>query len=154
MLQLIHIENLAVIKSLDLEPCGGLTVLTGETGAGKSVIIDSINFLLGKRVPRDLMRTGEDRASVSALFSGISAERTRKLSELGVECPEGELLIERTRFADGRTVCRINGRAATRQQLVAAGELLVSLHGQNDTRSLEVAEERTALVDSAAGSAG
>ncbi|MCQ2427370.1 MAG: DNA repair protein RecN [Clostridia bacterium] len=150
MLQSLHIENLAVIKRLDLEPCSGFTVLTGETGAGKSVIIDSISFLLGRKLTRDLIRSGEKTAMVSALFTELSPSEISSIEELGITVTDGELMIERTRSDDGKTVCRIGGRAVTKQQLTSVGELLVSLHGQNDTRSLESPEARTNMIDSAA----
>jgi len=150
MLRSLHIENLAVIRSLELEPCEGFTVLTGETGAGKSVIIDSISFLLGRKLTRDLIRSGEKTATVSALFTDLSDSEISELDKLGITVSDRELMIERTRSDDGKTVCRIGGRAVTKQQLTSAGELLVSLHGQNDTRSLESREARLSMIDSAA----
>lgn len=150
MLESLHIENLAVIKSTDLEPGRGFTALTGETGAGKSVIIDSINFLMGRKTQRDLIRTGEKKLFVSALFSELKPEDVSRLSELGIETDGGQVLLERSRDTEGKNVCRINGRAVTNQILRSAGDLLVSLHGQNDTRALESPEARTAVTDAAA----
>ena len=89
MLESLHIENIAVIKSVDIDLEGGLCVLTGETGAGKSLLIDSVSFLTGGRVSRDLIRAGEDRALVSALFSPPEGELAEALTELGIELPEG-----------------------------------------------------------------
>ena len=89
MLQSLHIENIAVIKSVDIDLSEGLCVLTGETGAGKSLLIDSVSFLTGGRVSRDLIRAGEDRALVSALFSPPEGELAEALSELGIDLPEG-----------------------------------------------------------------
>ncbi len=150
MLESLHIENLAVIKSTDLEPGRGFTALTGETGAGKSVIIDSINFLMGRKTQRDLIRTGEKKLFVSALFSELKPEDVSRLSELGIETDGGQVLLERSRDTEGKNVCRINGRAVTNQILRSAGDLLVSLHGQNDTRALESPEARVAVTDAAA----
>ena len=150
MLESLHIENLAVIKSTDLEPGRGFTALTGETGAGKSVIIDSINFLMGRKTQRDLIRTGEKKLFVSALFSELKPEDVSRLSELGIETDGGQVLLERSRDTEGKNVCRINGRAVTNQILRSAGDLLVSLHGQNDTRELESPEARVAVTDAAA----
>ncbi len=150
MLESLHIENLAVIKSTDLEPGRGFTALTGETGAGKSVIIDSINFLMGRKTQRDLIRTGEKKLFVSALFSELKPEDVSRLSELGIETDGGQVLLERSRDTEGKNICRINGRAVTNQILRSAGDLLVSLHGQNDTRALESPEARTAVTDAAA----
>jgi DNA repair protein RecN (Recombination protein N) len=150
MLESLHIENLAVIKSTDLEPGRGFTALTGETGAGKSVIIDSINFLMGRKTQRDLIRTGEKKLFVSALFSELKPEDVSRLSELGIETDGGQVLLERSRDTEGKNICRINGRAVTNQILRSAGDLLVSLHGQNDTRALESPEARVAVTDAAA----
>jgi DNA repair protein RecN (Recombination protein N) len=150
MLRSLHIENMAVIRDLELEPCAGLTVLTGETGAGKSVIVDAINFLLGRPVPRDIIRSGEDRASVSGVFS-VDGQAAERLTELGVALADGEIMLERVQNSDGRTVCRVNGRTVTRQLLRDCGEALVSVHGQKDTGALDSSGSGTAMLDAAAG---
>lgn len=113
MLRLLQIENIALIKSAEIEFFEGFSVLTGETGAGKSIIIDSINLLLGSRAPRELIRTGEERATVTALFEGIGGECAGLLSEYGIDCEENTLLLSRTVSADGRSSARINGRTVT-----------------------------------------
>ena len=97
MLESLHIENIAVIKSVDIDLEGGLCVLTGETGAGKSLLIDSINLLTGGRVSRDLIRAGEDKALVSALFSTPEGELAAALAELGIDLPD----------TDGRVLCEL-----------------------------------------------
>ncbi len=148
MLESLHIENIAVIKSVDIDFEGGLCVLTGETGAGKSLLIDSVSFLTGGRVSRDLIRAGEDRALVSALFSPPEGELAAALSELGIDLPEGDsLLLQRVMTRDGRSTARINGRAVTQSILREAGALLINIHGQSDNQKLMQASAHRALLD-------
>ena len=148
MLESLHIENIAVIKSVDIDFSRGLCVLTGETGAGKSLLIDSVSFLTGGRVSRDLIRAGEDRALVSALFSPPEGELAAALSELGIDLPEGDsLLLQRVLTRDGRSTARINGRAVTQSILREAGELLINIHGQSDNQKLMQASAHRALLD-------
>lgn len=152
MLSSLHIDNMAVIKSLELAPGDGFTVMTGETGAGKSIIIDSINFLLCHRIVRDLIRTGEQKAAVSALFTGIDPRMQTLLSELGVSAENGELCLERSLSADGKSVCRIDGRTVSQQLLRSAGQLLISIHGQNDSQKLASPLARLSVIDTLAHS--
>ncbi len=148
MLESLHIENIAVIKSVDIDFSEGLCVLTGETGAGKSLLIDSVSFLTGGRVSRDLIRAGEDRALVSALFSPPEGELAAALSELGIDLPEGDsLLLQRVLTRDGRSTARINGRAVTQSILREAGALLINIHGQSDNQKLMQASAHRALLD-------
>lgn len=148
MLQALHIENIAVIRRSDIEFSHGFSVLTGETGAGKSILIDSIGFLLGRRGGRELLRSGTDRATVGALFTVKDARTVERLATLGVTPEEeGELLLERTLTAEGRSVARINGRPATLSLLRAAGEILVNIHGQSDTHTLTERENQLAILD-------
>ena len=136
MLLVINIENMAVIKSAELEFENGLNVLTGETGAGKSILIDSINLLLGERMERGLIRFGESRATVSGLFN-ISSENGAFFEELGFSPEEdGSLLVQREIFADGRNVCRVNGKMTTVSSLKQLGRHLISIHGQHDNQAL------------------
>ena len=152
MLESLHIENIAVIKSLDIDFEGGLCVLTGETGAGKSLLIDSVSFLTGGRVSRDLIRAGEDKALVSALFSPPTGELAEALSELGIDLPEGDsLLLQRVMTRDGRSTARINGRAVTQSILRDAGGLLINIHGQSDNQKLMQASAHLSLLDEYAG---
>ncbi len=146
MLASLHIENIAVIKSLDIDIGEGLTVLSGETGAGKSIIIDSIGLLLGAKADRELLRSGESRALVSALFCNIGAEAQKKLEELGVDCPDGSLMLSRTLSATSSSA-RIGGRAVTAAMLGEVGGLLLNIHGQNDTRQLLDAKNHIRLLD-------
>ena len=148
MLESLHIENIAVIKSVDIDFSDGFCVLTGETGAGKSLLIDSVSFLTGGRVSRDLIRAGEDRALVSALFSTPEGELAAALAELGIDLPEGDsLLLQRVMTRDGRSTARINGRAVTQGILREAGALLINIHGQSDNQKLMQASAHRALLD-------
>ncbi len=136
MLVSMHIENIAVIKRLDLDFFAGFTVLTGETGAGKSIIIDSIGLLTGAKTDRELIRTGERNAMVSACFSVDEAQK-RELAELGVSPDEeGMLFLQRSVTAEGKSVSRLNGRAVPLSLHRQIGEMLVGIHGQHDSEKL------------------
>lgn len=137
MLECLHIENIAVIERADIRFCNGFTVLTGETGAGKSIVIDAINAVLGERVSRTMVRTGADSAHVTALFSDLSPRTVQRLEEMGFAPDEdGNLLIGRTISAEGKSTCSINGRPATASVLREIGEALVDLHGQHENQDL------------------
>ncbi|MCL2519117.1 MAG: DNA repair protein RecN, partial [Oscillospiraceae bacterium] len=131
----LHIENIAVIKNIDIELGKGFTVLTGETGAGKSIIIDSINLLLGGRISKDIIRTGEENAMVSALFTDISESNIAILSEIGVDAST-EMMLQRNITADGRSTTRLNGRVISAALQKDIGKLLINIHGQHDNQSL------------------
>ncbi len=152
MLRSLHIENIAVIRTLDLDADEGFTAMTGETGAGKSIIIDSINFLLCNRTGRELMRTGQLRACVSAVFDGIAGRIADELSHMGIECENGEVCLERTLTADGRSTCRADGRTVTQAVLKRVGGLLVSIHGQNENIRLTDPAMQRSMLDAAAHS--
>ena len=134
MLELLHIENIAIIEAADIEFAPGFNALTGETGAGKSIVIDSLSAVLGQRTSRELIRTGAEKAFVSAAFSGMAPELTE---ELGIQ-PEadGTLLLQREIQTDGKNVCRVNGRPVTVGQLRALGARLLNIHGQHDGQQL------------------
>ncbi len=148
MLKSLHIENIAVVKCADVEFGRGFTVLTGETGAGKSVMIDSINMLTGAKVTRDVVRTGESFALSEAVFDGLSHEMTEKLSELGIDLDDGEIIVSCKLSADGKTVNRINGRSVTRTALRDISKQLISIHGQNDSKVLFNKNAYYDLIDS------
>ena len=148
MLKNLHIENIAVVKSADIEFPIGFTVLTGETGAGKSVIIDSINMLSGGKVSRDVIRAGEDFALAEAVFDGVEGDVAEKLSQLGVEADEGEVVLSHKMTVDGKSTVRINGRVATKTTLREVGRLLISIHGQNDSKVLFDKNAYIDMVDS------
>lgn len=148
MLESLHIENVAVIKSVDIDFADGLCVLTGETGAGKSLLIDSVVCLTGGRVSRELIRAGADKALISALFSPPEGELAAALSELGIDLPEGDqLLLQRVITRDGRSTARINGRAVTQSILREAGALLINIHGQSDNQKLMQPAAHRSLLD-------
>lgn len=146
MLSRLHIENIAVIENADLELDKGFNILTGETGAGKSILIDSINLCLGERVSKDIIRTGSDSAHVSAYFCGISEQAKELLVSLGFDCDD-ELLIQRDISCDGRGTCRISGRPATVSMVRSLGRLLVNIHGQHDNQTLMSAEKHIYYLD-------
>ena len=133
MLKELHIENIAVIERSDIRFAPGLNVLTGETGAGKSIVIDAIGAVLGGRVSRELVRRGADRATVSAVFDTAGAEAW--LTENEIEA-EDELILQRRIGADGKSSCRVCGLPVSAAQLRELGSLLVDVHGQNDGRQL------------------
>jgi len=134
MLQLLHIENIAVIEEADITFDKGFNVLTGETGAGKSIVIDAMGAVLGQRTSRDLIRTGAPKAFVSAVFTEVPPLEV--LSEYGLSAEGGELLLQREIFADGKNVCRCNGRPITVSQLRTIGASLLNIHGQHDGQQL------------------
>ena len=141
MLELLHIENLAVIETADIQFYPGFNALTGETGAGKSIVVDAMQAVLGGRASRDLIRTGASSAFVSAVFSGLPGAFPA-LSACGAEADEeGKLLLQREITADGRNVCRANGRPLTVSQLRAVGAELLNIHGQHEGAQL-LDEER------------
>lgn len=135
MLERLHIENLAVIESADLDLRSGFSVLTGETGAGKSVLIHSLNLLLGERVNKDIVRSGCAKAAVSGLFTDLSEGTVALLNQLGFDT-DGEVLVFRELTADGRSSVKINGRPATVTILREFSGRLVNIHGQHDNRAL------------------
>ena len=148
MLLSLHIENVAVIKCVDIDFENGFTALTGETGAGKSILIDSIGFLLGARGDRELLRTGEEKAVVSAMFGDLGEDCCRLLAENELAPDEdGNLLLTRTLGADGRTQCKVNGRAVGTYTLRAVAPSLISIHGQSDNLQLLKSENHLSMLD-------
>ena len=133
MLNELHIENIAVIEKADIAFGRGLNVLTGETGAGKSIVIDSIGAVLGERVSRELVRRGAEKGVVTAAFDVEGCEQWLKENE--IEC-EDELIVQRRIQADGKSGCRVCGTPVTAAQLKELAALLVDIHGQNDGRQL------------------
>lgn len=150
MLALLHIENIAVISEADIVFDRGFNVLTGETGAGKSIVIDSIGAIMGERTSRDLIRTGAKTARVSAVFRDLP--RLKWLEEQGIEPDEnGELLLERAIQADGKNICRANGRPLLVTQLRELGCRLLNIHGQHDGQQLLDEECHLDYLDSFGG---
>ena len=134
MLTDLHIENVAVIQRAELRFGPGLNVLTGETGAGKSILIDALEAVLGGRTSRELVRTGAESCLITAVFDAAGTESWQ--AENGVEDEEGQLLLLRRITAEGKSLCRVNGAAVTAAQLRQLGTLLLDIHGQNDGRQL------------------
>lgn len=152
MLLSLHIENVAVIKSVDFDFTPGFMVLTGETGAGKSIVIDSINLLLGGKGDRELIRHGEPFAMVSGLFGDLSQYTCDMLSELGIHAEEdGTILVQRILGADGKNKITLNGRSISLAVLKGVMPYLVSIHGQSDTASLFDSKKHIELIDLYAG---
>ena len=147
MLQLLHIENIAIIECADIDFAHGFNALTGETGAGKSIVIDSLGAVLGQRTSRDLIRTGASKAFVSATFDGVDGS-IPALAESGV-APEtdGTLLLSRELSADGKNVCRANGRPITVAQLKSIGSALLNIHGQHEGTALLDETQHLAYLD-------
>lgn len=147
MLRSLHIENIAVIRQADIEFDAGLSVLTGETGAGKSIIIDSINLLLGNRVQKEIVRSGESRAVIAAVFEELSDAACARLTELGFDCAERSLMLQRQLSADGKTQTRLNGQIITQAVQRQLAPFLISIHGQMDSHRLLQKSAHLELLD-------
>ena len=152
MLRQLDIHNIALIEHISLEFGKGFHVLTGETGAGKSIIIDSINAILGERISKDLIRTGKEKALVEAVFEIGNGKLSGTLESLGIEPEEdGTLMISREFTLAGKNTCRINGKMATISMLKEIGERIIDIHGQYDNQSLLRTENHSMLLDSFGG---
>ena len=145
MLQLLHIENIAVIEEADITFHHGFNALTGETGAGKSIVIDALGAVLGQRTSRDLIRTGATKSFVSAVFTDVPVLEV--LVEHGILPDDGELLLQREISADGKNICRVGGRPVTVAQLRKIGSALLNIHGQHDGQQLLDEEQHLAYLD-------
>ena len=149
MLETLYIENVAVIESAEINFTDKFNVLTGETGAGKSIIIDSINAILGERTPKDIIRNGCDYALITAEFS-VSKSIEAMLAELGYSCDYGALIISRRLSLDGKNNVRINGKPATVSILREIGADLINIHGQHDSQHLLNSESHLSFIDALA----
>ena len=148
MLEEIYIENLAVIEKVCVSFTDNLNVFTGETGAGKSILINGINSLLGQRVTKDLVRTGAKKAVISGCFSALNSQCLEKLDELGIEPDDGKLYFTREIRSDGGSSARINSRPVNISAMREIGELLVTIHGQHDNQILLSPEKHIDILDS------
>ena len=147
MLDVLHIENIAVIEEAEIQFHAGFNALTGETGAGKSIVIDALGAVVGGRTSRELIRTGAAKAFVSAVFSGVAPDLPG-LAECGAAPDEdGGLLIQREIFTDGKNICRVGGRPVTVAQLRRLGSDLLNIHGQHDGQQLLDEEQHGAYLD-------
>lgn len=151
MLSTLYIENIAVIEKTEVEFSSGLNVLTGETGAGKSIIIDSIHAIMGQRTSRDIVRTGEKQAFVSARFENIGNNAAQKLEELGFASDDDELILQRTLNSSGKSSCRINGKPATASMLRELSPFLINIHGQHESYELFSPDTHVDYIDSFGG---
>lgn len=154
MLSELYIENLAVIQKAEIPFSENFNVFTGETGAGKSILVGGINAVLGKRVSKDIVRTGCEKATVSAMFRGLSHSTVKKLEELGISCEDDELMITREISADGGSTARINSKAAPVSAVRELGETLIDVHGQHDNKILMYPEKHIDIIDSYADLGG
>ena len=150
MLSLLHIENIAVIEQADISFDKGFNVLTGETGAGKSIVIDAISAIMGERAYRDMIRTGTTRASVRGVFTQVP--ELSWFQENGVEYDQ-ETVIQRAVYLDGKNVCRVNGSLVTVTILHKLGIQLINIHGQHDSASLFDEENHLRFLDAFADNA-
>lgn len=152
MLQELSVKNFAIISSLQLEFQMGMTVLTGETGAGKSIIIDAMGLLTGGRGSSDYIRQGANKCTLEGLFSMPKSQELKKLlEELGIETEEDSLVIQRDISASGKNVCRVNGRIVNITNLKRIGEYLVDIHGQNEHQELMQSERHIDMLDEFGG---
>ncbi len=148
MLTELYIENIAVIEKTNIEFTKGLNVLTGETGAGKSIVIDAISAVLGRRTSRELVRTGADSSYVSATFTDVGEAVVKTLDELGYSLEDGKLLIEREFTLAGKNNCRVNGRPAALSALKEIGRYLINIHGQHESYELMSPDLHITYIDS------
>ena len=148
MLSQLYIENIAVIRQATIDFQKGFHVFTGETGAGKTILISAINAVLGGRTFKEIIRTGESRARVSALFTEIPASLAEKIGELGYPLEDGQLLVQREIDLTGKGQCRLDGRPATAAMLREVCSLLIDIHGQHDNQELLSAEKHLGFLDS------
>ena len=148
LLSELYINNLAIIEEASIPFTDDLNVFTGETGAGKSILINGINSVLGQRITKDIVRSGCDKAVISALFTDISPSVAAKLDELGIDHEESQITVSREIRADGGSTARINGRAASVSVLREIGAMLVNIHGQHDNQILLDPERHIQILDS------
>ncbi len=147
MLNKLSIRNVAVIDSIDVEFLNGMTVLTGETGAGKSIIIDSINMILGDRTNKDLVRYGQEKAGVQAVFDANN-EAIRILEEYGIDIEENQIIITRQINNEGKSIAKVNGEIVTLSVLREIASALVNIHGQHDNQLLLSSKKHINFLDS------
>lgn len=147
MLSQLYIKNIAVISEAAIDFTGGLNVFTGETGAGKTILISAINAVLGERTSKEIIRTGEEKAVISALFTGLSPAAAAALGEAGYPPEEDGVLISREITADGKSACRIDGRPATAAILKTVAAHLINVHGQHDNQQLLSPAKHLGFID-------
>lgn len=151
MLYSLHVKNLALIKEQEIEFGEGLNVLTGETGAGKSILIGSVNLALGSKADKDLIRTGEEYALVELTFFVDDEKTKKKIKDMGLSIEDDGTVILSRKIMDGRSICKIGGENVTVRQLRDLGEILINIHGQNDNQALLQKKKHQSILDSYAG---
>ena len=151
MLRELHIENFALIQNLTVAFGDGLNILTGETGAGKSIIIDALNQVLGQRASSELVRSGEEMAIITAVVD-TSPQVLARLAELGLETREGTVILQREIYARGQSQARVDGRPVSLAVLREIGSMLVEIHGQHEHQTLLDESSHLSLVDAYGGS--
>ncbi len=151
MLRELYIENLVVIEKATIDFSNGFNVFSGETGAGKSILINGINAILGQRVSKDVVRTGADKALINALFDDIGDDVKKVLSDMGIESDDDSLILEREITSQGKSIARINGRAVSASSLREVSSLLVDIHGQHDSIILLDNSKHLEILDSYGG---
>lgn len=148
MLAELFIENLAVIEKTSIRLNTGLNVFTGETGAGKSIVIDAVGAVLGRRVSREMVRHGTDKAFISARFTALPDAALQKITQAGMEPEDGALIVSREIFADGKSAARMMGRPVTAAFLREVGDLLINIHGQHENQVLLAPQRHLPILDS------
>ena len=151
MILSLHIENIAVVKSLDIDLGEGFTVLSGETGAGKSIIVDCLGLLSGARADKDIVRRGESKGEVSAVFGGLGETAMRVISELGFSAEDDTIMLSRTVSSTSASGARVNGRAVSLSVLREISAALFNIHGQNDNQRLLDKKNHLAVLDRFSG---
>ena len=150
MLNSLHVKNLALIEETEVHFEKGLNILTGETGAGKSVIIGSINLALGAKADRDMIRTGKEYALIELIFTLDDEKQRERCLELDVE-PEDDMIIISRKITAGKSLCRVNGAAVTARQLKELAEVLIDVYGQHEHQSLTARKKQQEILDSCCG---
>ena len=151
MLRSLSIRNYALIDSLDVEFPGGLIVISGETGAGKSILIGSVNAALGQKTSKDVIRYGADYCAVELVFTELPDKTTEALREQDIYTDDGELVISRKITAAGKSICKINGETVSLEELKNCSSLLLDIHGQNEHHSLLKSSSHCRIIDKFAG---
>ena len=150
MLQSLHVKNLALIDEVEVEFGEGLNILTGETGAGKSIIIGSINLALGAKADKDLIRTGAEYALVELIFTVEQPQQLKAIQELDLPVEEEQIILQR-RIMPSRNVCKVCGETVTARQLKQLAEILIDIHGQHEHQSLLQSAKQLEILDAYAG---
>ena len=151
MLRSLHVKNLALIRETEVEFGEGLNILTGETGAGKSLLIGSVNLALGGKFEKDMLRRGEESGLVELVFDCEEPRLAEKLKSMDLEPSEDGTVILSRKLSSGKSICRINGETVTAKQIKELSELLIDIHGQHEHQSLLHKKKHMEILDAYAG---